>query len=58
MVKIQSVLIMMKWWIIVSEAMGCMASKRDEEYSKREHLIENEEGDREAIQVSAARQNG
>lgn len=45
----------MKWWIIVSEVMGCMGSKRDEEYSKREHLIEIEEGYRKVIQVRAAR---
>jgi hypothetical protein len=47
MAKIQSVLIMMIWWIIVSEAMDCMGSKR-EMRRKREHLIQNEEGDRKA----------
>lgn len=57
MAKIQSVLIMMIWWIVVSEAMDCMGSKR-EMRRKREHLIQNEEGDRKAIQVGAARQNG
>jgi hypothetical protein len=57
MAKIQSVLIMMIWWIIVSEAMDYMGSKR-EMRRKREHLIQNEEGDRKAIQMGAARQNG
>jgi hypothetical protein len=56
MARIQSVLIMMIWWIIVSEAMDCMGSKR--EMGKREHLIQNEKGDRKASQVGAARQNG
>jgi len=54
MAKIQSVLIIVMWWITVSGALGCIGSKR-EMRRKRKHFIQNQDGDRKASKVGAAR---